>query len=163
MVLTDDKDQADLFRKLRRHGNNETLGYNSKMLLANAMFIDFRLKKMEEWQTKRQAIAKKYDEALRDLPVHVQKPSPDLNHNYHKYVVRFDDMISRDMVKAKLNASIHYGTPLAENPMYKYIQHRKDDCPNSKEISETILTLPMNPYLTDDEINTVVNTIMILV
>ena len=163
MVLTDDKDQADLFRKLRRHGNNETLGYNSKMLLANAMFIDFRLKKIDEWQTKRQAIAKKYDEVLRDLPVHIQEPSSDLNHNYHKYVVRFEDKETRDLVKKQLNASVHYGTPLAENPMYKYIQHRKDDCPNAKQISETILTLPMNPYLTDDEINTVVNTIMILV
>jgi UDP-2-acetamido-2-deoxy-ribo-hexuluronate aminotransferase len=67
------------------------------------------------------------------------------------------------MVKNKLNASEHYGTPLSENEMYKYIHHRKDDCPNAKLISETILTLPMNPYLTDDEINTVTNTIMILV
>jgi dTDP-4-amino-4,6-dideoxygalactose transaminase len=52
---------------------------------------------------------------------------------------------------------------LAENEMYKYIQHRKDDCVNAKQISETILSLPMNPYLTDDEINQVANTIMILV
>ena len=162
-VLTDSKEQAVLFRKLRKHGENEVLGYNSKMLGMNAEFIDFRLKKMDEWQTKRQAIAKKYDEALRDLPVHIQEPSAGLNHNYHKYVVRFEDKETRDMVKNKLNASVHYGTPLSENEMYKYIQHRKDDCPNSKLISETILTLPMNPYLTDDEINTVTNTIMILV
>ena len=163
MILTDDKEKADLFRKLRKHGEHEVLGYNSKMLLANAMFIDFRLKKIDVWQTKRQAIAKKYDEILRDLPVTIQEPSAGLNHNYHKYVVRFEDKETRDMVKKQLNASVHYGTPLAENEMYKYIQHRKDDCVNSKQISDTILSLPMNPYLTDDEINNVTNTIMILI
>ena len=48
-VLTDDKDKADLFKKLRRHGNNEVLGYNSKMLLMNAEFINFRLKSSNSW------------------------------------------------------------------------------------------------------------------
>ena len=71
-ILTDDKDKAELFRKLRRHGNNEVLGYNSKMLLMNAKFINFRLKKIDEWQTKRQEIAKQYDNALKDY-VTIQK------------------------------------------------------------------------------------------
>ena len=65
-VLLDNKTQADFIRKLRRHGNNETLGYNSKMLVFNAEFIDFRLKRMNEWQSKRQEIAKQYDEQLKD-------------------------------------------------------------------------------------------------
>jgi dTDP-4-amino-4,6-dideoxygalactose transaminase len=162
MVMTDNKEHADLFRKLRRHGNNETLGYNSKMLLANAMFIDFRLKKIDLWQEKRQAIAAKYDEVLKDLPVVIQKPS-DCDHNYHKYVVRFEDTETRDLVKKQLNASVHYGLSLSDNPMYKYLYHRKDLCVNSTQISKTILSLPMNPHLTDEEINEVLNTIMILV
>ena len=65
-ILTDDKDKAELFRKLRRHGNNEVLGRNSKMLMLNACFINFRLKKMNEWISKRQEIAKQYDEQLKD-------------------------------------------------------------------------------------------------
>jgi len=43
-VLTDNKLHAETIRKLRKHGNNEMLGYNSKMLLMNATFIDHRLK-----------------------------------------------------------------------------------------------------------------------
>ena len=46
--------------------------------------------------------------------------------------------------------------------MYQNITHRKDDYRNSKEICNTILTLPMHPYLTDEEIKTVADTIMIM-
>jgi len=160
-VLTDDKDKAELFKKLRKHGDNETLGYNSKMLTFNAEFIDFRLQKMEEWQSKRQEIAKKYDEGLKDY-VTIQPTTNGLNHNYHKYVVRFQNKELRDKVKERLNATVHYPKPLSENSMYESIDHRKDDCKNAKRVSDTILTLPIHPYLTDIEIGTVINTIQIL-
>ena len=61
-VCTNDKEQARLCKRLRKHGENKILGYNSKMLLMNAEFINFRLKRMTEWQKKRQEIAKRYDE-----------------------------------------------------------------------------------------------------
>ena len=77
-ILTDDKDKAELFKKLRKHGNNEVLGRNSKMLMLNACFINFRLKKMNEWISKRQEIAKQYDEALKDY-VTVQPTTDGLN------------------------------------------------------------------------------------
>ena len=95
-ILTDDKDKAELFKKLRRHGNNEVLGYNSKMLLLNAKFIDFRLQRMKEWQSKRQAIAKQYDEQLQEY-VTIQQTNAD--HNYHKYVIRLQNKEVRDRLK----------------------------------------------------------------
>ena len=161
-VLTDNKEQAVLFRKLRKHGEHEVLGYNSKMLGMNAEFINFRLKMMDKWNFQRQVIAEEYDDAFKDLPIHIQKPIDGLYHTYHKYIVRFESEEIRDIVKKKLNASVHYPKPISEHPMYENIIHRKDDCPNAKLISETILTLPMHSYLTDDEINVVANTIIIL-
>ena len=94
-VLTDDKDKAEIFKKLRRHGNNEILGYNSKMLLMNAEFINFRLNRMKEWQSKRQEIAKQYDEQLKDY-VTIQPTTNGLDHNYHKYVIRLQNKKDRD-------------------------------------------------------------------
>ena len=163
-ILTDDENKAELFRKLRRHGNNEMLGRNSKMLMLNACFINFRLKKMNQWITKRQEIAKKYDEALKDY-VTIQATTNGLNHTYHKYVIRFQNKEVRDRVKdrlAKLGAKVHYEKPLSESPMYQNIEHRKDKQFISKIICDTILTLPIHPYLTDFEIDMVVNTILIL-
>jgi len=160
-VLTDSKEQAVLFRKLRKHGEHEVLGYNSKMLGMNADFIDYRLSKMEGWNAKRQEIAEKYNEIMRMCEVVIQDPGEELHHTYHKYVVRFMSKDIRDTVKEKLG-QIHYAKPISEHPMYNHIEHRSDDCPNAKEICDTILTLPMHPYLTDDEISEVTNTIMIL-
>ena len=160
-ILTDDKDKAELFKKLRRHGNNEVLGRNSKMLMLNACFINFRLKKIKEWQDKRQAIAKQYDEALKDY-VTIQPTTNGLNHNYHKYVIRLQNKKVRDLVKDKLGAKVHYDKPLSENVMYKNIEHRQDKTFISKIICDTILTLPIHPYMTQEEIDEVINTILIL-
>ena len=160
-VLTDDKDKAELFKKLRRHGNNEVLGRNSKMLMLNACFINFRLKKMNEWISKRQEIAKQYDEQLKDY-VTIQPSTNGLNHNYHKYVIRLQNKKVRDKVKDMLNAKVHYDKPLSESPMYKNINHRKDKQFISKIICDTILTLPIHPYMKQEEIDEVINTILIL-
>ena len=159
-VLTDDKDKADLIRKLRRHGNNEVLGYNSKMLLFNARVIDFRLKKLNEWISKRQDIAKQYNKQLKDY-VDIQSTSNGLNHNYHKYVVRFQNKRIRDKIKEKLNAKIHYDKPLSENVMYKNIDYRKEQTYNSKIVCDTILSLPLDPYMKQEEIEKVINIIII--
>ena len=160
-ILTDDEDKAELFKKLRKHGNNEVLGRNSKMLMLNACFINFRLKKMEEWQDKRQAIAKQYDEQLKDY-VTIQPSTNGLNHNYHKYVIRLPNKEIRNELKDKLKAKVHYDTPLSENVMYKNIYHRKDSMFNSKTVCDTILTLPIDPFTTDTEISKVVNIILIV-
>jgi len=160
-ILTDDKDKAELFRKLRRHGNNEVLGRNSKMLMLNAVFINYRLKKINEWQTKRQAIAKQYDEQLKDY-VTIQPSTNGLNHNYHKYVIRLQNKKVRDMVKDKLGAKVHYDKPLSESPMYQNIKHRQDKMFISKIVCDTILTLPIHPYMKQEEIDEVINTILIL-
>ena len=97
------------------------------------------------------------------MKVVLQKPTEYENHTYHKYVVRFKNKQIRDAVKEKIPGSgIHYPKPISEHPMYQNITHRKGDYRNAKEICDTILTLPMHPYLTDEEINSVTNTIMIL-
>ena len=160
-ILTDDKDKAELFKKLRRHGNNEVLGYNSKMLLLNAEFINFRLKRMKEWQAKRQEIAKQYDKQLKDY-VTIQSTTNGLNHNYHKYVIRLQNKEVRDKVKEKLGAKVHYDKPLSENVMYNNINHRKDKTFISKVICDTILTLPLHPYMTQGEVDKIINTILII-
>ena len=157
-ILTDDKDKAELFKKLRRHGNNEVLGYNSKMLLLNAKFIDYRLQKMKEWQSKRQAIAKRYDEQLQEY-VTIQQTNAD--HNYHKYVIRLQNKEVRDRLKEKLGAKVHYDKPLSENKMYEKIKHKKDSTFISKIVSDSILTLPIHAYMSQQEVDNIINTILI--
>ena len=160
-ILTDDKKQAVLFRKLRKHGEHEVLGYNSKMLGMNAEFINFRLGKMDDWNWRRRIIAEKYDVALAPLPfVIIQVQNSAEYHSYHKYVIRFENKELRDAAKNMIQGSgVHYPTPICEHPMYKNINHVVGDYSNAKQICDTILTLPINPWITDEEINNVVEKI----
>ena len=163
IFLTDSLEQADLVRKIRRHGKGsefEMLGYNSRTYVLNAEIINLRLQNREKYQARRQQIADQYNHAFKDLDVFVQHSQPWLVHNYHKYTVRFQNKQIRDRIKNELGASVHYDRPLSENSMYSKIDHRKDNCVNSKIVSETILSLPIHAWLTDGEINTVINCIV---
>lgn len=159
VVLTDDSNVAQNIKMIRRHGKDNTfdmLGYNSRMYVLNARIINHRMTHYKETQAKRQDIAATYHKAFADLPVITQKSSNELNHNYHKYVVRFQDKDTRKRVKQALNASIHYETPLNKNGMYKD-NYRHDDLTNSKIAADTVLSLPIHAWLTNEEIETVVD------
>ena len=151
---------TNIFKKLRKHGEHEILGYNSKMLLFNAEVINFRLNKIDEYVEGRQKIAKIYDEQLKDY-VTIQNVPEGVNHTYHKYVIRLQNKDVRDKVKEKLGASVHYPTPIPEHKMYRDIPHRKDSLGITKIVCDSILTLPIHPYMEKSEVNKVIDTILI--
>ena len=162
VVLTDDDNIAKRLKMIRRHGKDKTfdvLGYNSRMYVLNARIIDQRMKSMEGNQVKRQEIAQQYNNAFLDLPIVTPKISNRLDHNFHKYVIRFEDKDTRNLVKNALNASVHYETPLSANGMYEGKEFRKDNCTMSKKAADTVLSLPIHPWLTHDEIRSVIDTV----
>lgn len=163
VVMTDDENIANQITKIRRHGKDgdfNVLGYNSRMYVLNAEIINLRLTTSEHTKVKRQEIASFYDEAFSRLPVFLQEKKEGLEHNYHKYVIRFNNEHVRDCVKQALNASVHYDTPLSENSLYLNIRHRKDNCINSKLVSKTILSLPVHAWLTNEELGTIIDTVV---
>jgi len=156
-IITDG--DTEIFKKLRKHGNHEILGYNSKMLLFNAEVINYRLNKLDSYIEKRQKIAKQYDKALKNFVV--VQPNTD-GHNYHKYVIRLQNKEVRDKLKELLGAKVHYENPISENKMYNNIEHRKDITYVSKLVCDTVLTLPLHPYMKQGEIDKIINTILIV-
>lgn len=162
VVLTDDKSTADYVKKLRQHGKDgdfSLLGYNSKMYVLNAQIILFRLENEDRNKRIRQDIAKKYHDSLNPLGIITQHITSGLDHNYHKFVARFSDNSERKRVKSALQAKIHYEKPLNQNSMYKKITHRSDVCESADVAANTVLSLPIHSWLTDAEIDTVINTV----
>lgn len=165
IFLTDDKQKAEQVKKIRRHGRQqdfEMLGYNSRLYALNSEIIQLRMKHHAVTQKTRQSIAHKYITEFEGLPVHTQKMTPGLDHNYHKFVIRFDSTELRDKAKQSLNASVHYDTPLASNSMYKNIRFREDRCCNADTAANTVLSLPVHAWLTDQEINSITESIKLL-
>jgi dTDP-4-amino-4,6-dideoxygalactose transaminase len=159
VVLTDNESIAKHIKVIRRHGKDKDfsqLGYNSRMYVLNAEVINIRLKNAEKYQLKRQEIAARYDDAFKDLPIVIQQPKKGLVHNYHKYVIRCEDKESRDTLKKALGASVHYDKTLSCNSMYNNIVYRTDNCVSSKFAANTVLSLPIHPWLTDKEISNIV-------
>ncbi len=162
VLLTDNKEIANHVKLIRRHGKDKDfsmLGYNSRMYVLNAEIINLRLKTAEQNQKRRQEIARKYNNAFSNLPIITQIMSNGLNHNYHKYVVRFEDKETRNLVRRALNASIHYETPLSNNSMYNILKYRRDTCTMSKTASDTVLSLPIHAWLTQNEIDYIISII----
>lgn len=155
VLLTDNRDKAELAAKLRRHGRGEMLGRNSTMSSMNAAIIDFRLNRMEELQLMRQNIGSMYDEAFGIVP------NNKVNNNRHKYVYKCKSEENRNLIKKEINGKVHY-PQISENPMYNFLHHRKDDCINSKLFSQTVVSLPIHPYMEEEEIDKVINTVCIL-
>ena len=62
-----------------------------------------------------------------------------------------------------LGASVHYPEPISENKMYHNIKHRKDSLFVTNMVCDTILTLPIHPYMKKEEIDKVINSIIILI
>lgn len=163
MVLTDDESVATRIKLFRKHGKGQdfsVLGFNSRMYVLNSQIINLRLQNADRNQSRRQEIARVYNESFMDLPVITQKMTPVLNHNYHKYVIRFKDSDTRNRVKNKLKASVHYEVPLSENSMYSRLVHRKDNCVNSTIATDTVLSLPIHAWMTEDETSNIINIII---
>lgn len=160
VVLTDNEAVAKLIKVIRRHGKDKDfsrLGYNSRMYVLNAEIINLRLQNANVYQAKRQEIAARYDDAFRDLPIVIQQPREGLINNYHKYVVRCEDKESRNALKKALGASVHYDMALSYNSMYNNIVYRTDNCMSSKLAADTVLSLPIHAWMTNDEVSNVIN------
>ena len=123
---------------------------------------------IEEWQARRQEIAKHYDDVFDGL-VKYQKVDKGLNHNYHKYVIRFEDKETRkfvkDSVKDKLgfSPSIHYEKALSDNPIFKLDKGWRSESVNALIAADTVMSLPIHAWLTDEEVEKIADTVGLLI
>lgn len=166
MFMTDNDELANYARRTRRHGKDKdfmSLGINSKMFIVNATIIEYRMSQIDLWQKIRNDLAKLYRDELGDSVIY-QSVTSELEHNFHKFVIRLESKDQRKEVKDNLkyiglNASIHYEKPLSDNSLYNNIVYKKDDCKNSKIASDTVLSLPINAWTKEKDIEKICQTI----
>jgi UDP-4-amino-4,6-dideoxy-N-acetyl-beta-L-altrosamine transaminase len=142
----------------------QELGYNYRMpdVLCNLGIS--QLKRADDGFTKRQAIAKRYDEAFANTKVKTIIPESDFSHAYHLYVIQIEDRKGLyDYLRTKqIFAQVHY-VPVHLMPYYKNLGSKKGDCPNAENYYEHCLSIPMYPTLTDEEQEFVIKEILAFV
>ncbi|MEQ8961618.1 MAG: DegT/DnrJ/EryC1/StrS family aminotransferase, partial [Coleofasciculus sp. C2-GNP5-27] len=116
---------------------------------------------LRDWTEARRTRAAYYEELLKGLPVKVPMQAPGAKAVYHLYVVQVE---RRDACLAYLRdngvmVQVHYPAPVHFQPCYRNLGYKKGDLPVAEAACGRILSLPMYPELTDNQIRTVVETL----
>lgn len=158
MVVTNDKEIAEKVRLLRMHGSpkkyyHDMIGFNSRLDEIQAAILRVKLKFIDQWNQMRIERAKLYDELLENT-VKTPKKEKDARHVYHLYsiVTEKRDLLKEELEKRNIGCGIYYPLPLHLQNVYKDLGYKKGDFPNAEYLSENILSIPMFPELTHEEL-----------
>jgi dTDP-4-amino-4,6-dideoxygalactose transaminase len=173
-VLTNDPAIADRVRKFRNYGAprkyfHEELGTNSRLDTLQAAVLNVKLPYLDQWNQERSTLAAAYDQRLADLADWGIQPIVNRSgtgHVYHLYVVRVlpHCRLDRDELLAALQqsnifAGIHYPIPCHRQPALASLGYGAGAFPVTEQLAGEILSLPMFPGLTIEQLDRVVDTI----
>ena len=156
MITTKDEELARRARMLRDHGRtqkyvHEILGLNCRLSEIHAAIGREQLKHLEAWNERRRAIAARYGTLLRDSGAVIPVEKEWARHVYYMYVVRVtqrDELAS--YLKGKgIETGIHYPVPLHRQPCLLSDVR----LPVTDEYVDEILSLPMHPQLSDEQVD----------
>lgn len=158
-VTTDDDEVADRVRLLRAHGStvryvHEVVGMNSRLDTLQAVYLEAKLARLDEWNERRRAAAARYDALLGDVEgVRLPDAGPAEQHVWHLYVVRVAerDRVLASLGEAGVGAGIHYPTPVHLTAAYAGLGLGTGTAPVAERAAGEILSLPMHPHLTPEQ------------
>ena len=163
-VVTDDDEIADRIRRLCNYGSivkyhHEVSGTNSRLDSIQAAILRVKLRHLDRWNEQRHHAADLYLSQLADLPVIPPVWAEAREHVYHLFVIRgaHRDRLLNYLAERNVTAGIHYPIPIHRQPAYE------DKCIVSGPLTCTeslcgeLLSLPMHPHLTAEDVETVVH------
>jgi dTDP-4-amino-4,6-dideoxygalactose transaminase len=161
-VVTSDPDLARKIRSLRAWGEevryeHKYRGFNYRMDGVQGAVLGVKLRHLEAWTEARRRNAAEYARRLADTSVKPLSARRDVRHVYHLYVVRLQQ---RDVWRDRLNEAgvqtgVHYPIPVHLQPAYRDLGYNAGDFPVCEQASREVLSLPMFPELTAEQIATV--------
>ena len=163
-LFTDNDDHAALLRSLRVHGkgadkyDNIRLGLNSRLDTLQAAVLQVKLKHFDEELTAVNHVAERYTELLSGKVKTPVVPEGFIS-SWAQYTIQSND---RDAIQARLKAAgipsmVYYPRTMSQQTAFAYLEQKP--CPVAEQLTRTVLSLPMHPYLTDGEIETIVSLI----
>lgn len=165
LISVKDEDHYEYLKMFRLHGAkkkyfHDFIGVNSRLDAIQAAILSVKLKYLNEWNEKRRGIAKKYDRALSKIFKTPTVPQDRL-HVYHQYPITVDerDDLQNFLKEKDISSSIYYPLPLHLQECFKYLGYHEGDLPISENTSRSILSLPIFPEITDQQIDYVIKTL----
>jgi dTDP-4-amino-4,6-dideoxygalactose transaminase len=165
MIVTEDRELAEKLRMLRNYGqpkkyHHEMVGVNSRMDEIQAAILRVKLKRLDNWNENRRLAARLYNELLSRSGVVTPIERYYAKHVYHLYVIRSN---KREELQSHLSAKgiqtqVHYPVPVHRQKPY-LDSASEVSLPVTERICNEVLSLPMHPWLTEDEVSSIVKAI----
>ena len=166
-IITNDAKLADRMRMFAQHGGltkgDHTIeGINSRMDGLQAAILSVKIAYLKQWTNLRQNHASHYKKLLSSVN-EIELPETDIKneHVWHLFVIKIEerDKLFSFLLDNGIQTVINYKTALPFLPAYKRLNHCHADFPNAFRNQSKILSLPLYPEITEDQINHVVTLI----
>lgn len=156
-ITTNDGELAARLRKLRNYGSSvkyqhDVEGLNSRLDEMQSAILRAKLPHLDADNARRAAVAQQYRDALADVPVELIRIPGEAQSAWHLFVVRTSRRDAlRDFLAARgIGTQIHYPVPCHRQPAYA--DQSWPALPLTERLQEQVLSLPMSPYLSADEV-----------
>jgi dTDP-4-amino-4,6-dideoxygalactose transaminase len=166
-ITTNDEAIAQRIRTLRDHGQrqryiSEEVGVNSRLDAVQAAILLLKLRYLDEWNAKRQAIANRYTKLLHPLPgIITPQPLPGGQHVWNQYTIRlsqpaassdlYRDQVRQQLQQQGIGSMIYYPVPLHLQPVFARLNDQSGKFPAVEQVAQEVLSLPMFPELSTEQ------------
>ena len=173
MITTNNEEIDNKARVFRQHGRSDMisydyidLGYNYRTTNLNASILLEQLKKLDFITNKRIENSNFLSEQLSKINGIITPVIKENNkHVFHQFTIRItpEFKLSREQLLSKLiekeiGSSVFYPKPLHLINQLKFLQHKENDFPIAEKASQEVISLPVNPHITKDQLNHIVKT-----
>lgn len=166
-LTTDDAALAERMAMLARHGgltkgDHQIEGVNSRLDGLQAAILSVKLPHLPRWTARRQEIAVEYGRLLADIPgLTLPRVAAGREHVYHLYVVRHErrDALARHLAERRIQTVVNYPVALPFLPAYARFGHQSADFPIAHTHQSRILSLPIYPEITAEQMRRVANAV----
>jgi dTDP-4-amino-4,6-dideoxygalactose transaminase len=166
-VTTSNSGYARTIRMLRDWGQDRKYhhalpGFNYRMEAFQGAILRVKLRHLDRWTEARRAMAEKYNQLLAGSAVELPAEMAWARHVYHLYTLRTHrrDMLQESLLKKGIQTGIHYAMPAHLQPAYANLGYGRGDLPHSEKAADEVLSLPLYPEMTDDQIQMVAQAVL---
>jgi dTDP-4-amino-4,6-dideoxygalactose transaminase len=160
-ITTNDPDLTTSLRSLRNYGSSEkyvheVIGLNSRLDSLQAAVLRVKLRYLDDWNARRQSHAAYYRANLCGFPELLAVESNNFESVHHLFVIRsqYRNILQAELKEVGIDALIHYPIPVHKQGAYKSMNSLY--LPIADRLSREVLSLPMGPHLSIDDIDSVI-------
>ena len=166
--VTNNMELNQKLRLISNHGQDtkyehKIVGYNYRLDSMQAAILSVKLKYLSEWTARISEIANLFNEKLAVTGLKLPSEVEGRKHVWHQYVIRTSkrNELANSLRESGISTAIHYPIPLHLQPSFQYLGYKNGDFPVSEKCSSEVLSLPLYPELSDDDVELICSEVIL--